>query len=173
MVEEDLVVERDVEDGLGLAVVFVIELAVLEFDGAAFRHEGDTHGVGIGLDGGGAGVLIFFFVHKNSLLPLAYLISAGAIGCGASGPSPRFACSMVLPFRAEATAESIISSARRMVPWFSASMALRSAWWSSPSMTSRSAFSSFEICLRSSEVSCCQAGLFLPFSSAVRMVPAS
>src|SRR5438445_316923 len=76
------------------------------------------------------------------------------------------ASSIFLPLRAVLTAVSIISSARRMVPWFRTSIALRIAAWSSSPLTSIRAFSSLAIFFFSSLVSWPQAGLFSAFSRA-------
>src|SRR5204863_2685639 len=113
-------------------------LAVFKLHGLAVGQEGDLHGVFAGgVFGQGAGSLCLFFCHTCSLLCVlrvfrgqfkifnhrghtghgGYSNSALAMGCGAVGPSPRSVSSMVLPFSAEDTAVSIISSARRIVPW--------------------------------------------------------
>ena len=61
------IVQRDVEDRLFLAVIFVGQLAVLELHGLAFGQECDLHRVFAGrVFGRGAGSLCFFFCHTCS-----------------------------------------------------------------------------------------------------------
>src|SRR5437667_151463 len=123
VVQPHAVVQRDIQDGLLFAMVFVGQLAVLELYGLAFGHEHDFNRVLAGcINNSRRTGLCFLFSHSCS-----YSNSAFATGCGASGPSPTSAPSIVLPFKAVDTALSIISSARCVVPSLSASMALRIA----------------------------------------------
>ena len=64
VVEPDAIVDGDIEDRLGLAVFFVWQLAVLEFNRSALGHKCDAHEVGAGCVGGcgGSTALIFSFV---------------------------------------------------------------------------------------------------------------
>jgi len=133
VVERDSIVERDVKNRLFFAVVFVRQLAVLELHHLTFGQEGDLDRIFAGsFFGGRPGALGFFLVtffcsRKSSNWQLAfgqlliancssYSNSAFAMGCGAVGPSPMSASSMVLPFSTVETALSIISSASRVVP---------------------------------------------------------
>jgi len=52
VVELDSVVERDIENRLLFAMIFVGQLAVLKRDRLAFGKEGDLNGVGVVLAGG-------------------------------------------------------------------------------------------------------------------------
>src|SRR6266567_1307692 len=123
VIETHAVVQRDIKNGLLFAMVFVGQLAVLELHRLASRHEHNFHGVLAGcINNSRPAGLCFLFSHSCS-----YSNSAFATGCGASGPSPTSAPSIVLPFKTVDTAVSIISSARCVVPSLSASMAFRIA----------------------------------------------
>src|SRR5205809_1103885 len=99
------VVQCNIKNRLLFAMVFVGQLAVLELHGLASRHEHNFHRVlAACINNSSPAALCFFFCHQCS-----YSNSAFATGCGASGPSPTSAPSIVLPFKAVDTAVSIIS----------------------------------------------------------------
>src|SRR5271154_1736087 len=146
MVQRNMVVQRHIEQRFFFAMVFVGQFAVLELHRLALGQKRDRHRVFAGsFHCCRSPALRLFFFHTDS--PALYFSasfvfrerrtandewlphsnSALATGCGASGPSPISASAIVLPFSAVETAVSIISSARRIVPWLSASMDLRIA----------------------------------------------
>ena len=130
VVERDVMVQRDVEDGLFLAVIFVGQFAVLELHGLAFGQKRDLTVFSCFRRGrlrSMCRLLVFFLLTftRSSVslcvpcvaLPLRrsrltcrgrrrdtrryYSNSAFAMGCGAVGPSPRSVSSMFLPFSAD------------------------------------------------------------------------
>src|SRR5262249_35386077 len=130
VVEEKVVVHGHVENRLGLAVIGIRQLPLFELEGLVRGHEGHANGIRARLFHGCRSLAAgFAFLVRHNLVSLYRLCSnsAGAIGCGADGPSPKSesAPDIVLPLMASETAESIMSSARRIVPSFKASIAAR------------------------------------------------
>src|SRR5450432_937492 len=117
-------------------MLFVRQLAIFKMDAFALGKKRHFNRVRPDFGSSGSRTLSLFICHKSLLILQSqrptthdqrrfYSNSAFAIGCGAVGPSPVSASSIVLPFNAVVTAVSIINSACRVVPLFNASIALR------------------------------------------------
>src|SRR5205085_791969 len=131
MIEKEIVVHGYIKERLGLTVVGIGQLPFFKLEGLVRRHERHANCIRTRLfHRGDSLTAAFAFVigHKNSFSSYRLCSnSAGAMGWGAVGPSPtsESALFIVLPLIASDTAESIMSSARCIVPSFRASMAAR------------------------------------------------